>query len=55
MPFLGNNHPEIVKLLIQAGANVNYRNDSGKSILQLAEQEGVTEIVDLLKAAGAKE
>ena len=46
---------EMIKLLIDAGANVNYKDNVGRSILQIAEQNGSTEIVDLLKSAGAKE
>jgi ankyrin repeat protein len=44
--------PDIATLLIDAGANVNVKNDYGKTALNLAPSP---EIIDLLKAAGAKE
>jgi ankyrin repeat protein len=41
--------------LLQAGADVDTVNDDGKSALMLANEEGHTSIVNLLKEAGAKE
>ncbi len=45
---------DIVKLLIEAKANVNLKNHSGETALTLANKNKRTEIVKLLKAAGAK-
>ena len=45
---------EMVKLLLEKGANVNEKNAEGKTPLDIALKEGYTEIVELLKAAGAK-
>jgi len=44
-----------VLVLLDAGADVNEKTDNGRSALLIAEEEGHTEIVELLKAAGAKE
>ena len=46
---------EIVKLLLAAGADVNFKNSFGQNVLQVATKKGLTEIVTLLKSAGAKE
>lgn len=46
---------ETVKLLVEAGADVNYKDHFCKSVLQVAQQKGFSEIADLLKSAGAKE
>ena len=56
--LLGNSEP--VQLLVQAGADVNQPhlingNPSGLSALKMAQNNGFDEIVQLLKAAGAKE
>ena len=47
--------PDYVKALIEAKADVNWKDKQGKSTLQYAEAEGQDEIVTLLKEAGAKE
>ena len=45
---------EIIRLLVNAGANVNHTDNSGKSVLQVAlENKDGQEVVDLLKSAGA--
>ena len=46
---------EIVKLLIEKGADVNRAAEDGEAPLFWATKNGHTEIVKLLKAAGAKE
>lgn len=54
---LGTNsaaHREIVRLLIERGSNVNARDGSGASALQLAEQKGLAEVARMLRAAGAQ-
>jgi len=48
-------HTEIVKLLIEAGADVNARQWDDATALTYASREGHTEIVNLLIKAGAKE
>ncbi len=45
---------EAVKLLLDRGADVNVRVKAGTP-LKLAEKEGLKEIVELLRAHGAKE
>jgi len=45
---------EIVKILIDKGADVNAEDKHQMTALTLAIQEGHTEIVDLLKKAGAE-
>jgi ankyrin repeat protein len=44
--------PKVVKLLIEAGADVNIETEDGKTALWVADDR---EIKKLLKAAGAKE
>jgi cytohesin len=48
-------HKDIVELLIAKGANVNARNGGGRTPLWYAQDEGHTEIVELLRKHGAKE
>jgi len=50
-----NNRPDLVTFLIEKGANVNARAKDGKTALALAQEEGHSEMVKLLKVAGAKE
>jgi len=47
-------HTEIVRILIQAGAQVNIKDDDGDTALYWASYKGYTEVVRLLKAAGAR-
>ena len=47
--------PEIVKLLIEAGADVNFSDGVGRTPLTYAQNKHSTEVIELLKAAGAKE
>ena len=42
-------------LLIEAGANINAKNYGGKTALMLAEENNAADVIELLKAAGAKE
>ncbi len=55
MMAAGNNRSDLVSFLITRGADVNARAKDGKTALALAREEGHTEVVKLLKAAGAKE
>ena len=46
---------EVVKLLIQAGAGVNAKNNEGKTALDYAREEVHEDIVQFLLEAGAVE
>ena len=46
---------EVVKLLIEKGADVNSRNDTGGTALMFASGRGHTEVAQLLIEVGAKE
>ena len=47
-------HMEVAKLFLTKGANVNAKNDNIKTPLDVAAQEGRTEIADLLRKHGGK-
>jgi ankyrin repeat protein len=47
-------HSEIVKMLIEAGANVNAFDKWYNTALDVASPEGHSEIVKMLEEAGAK-
>ena len=49
------NYEGIVSVLLKAGADVNAKDNDGKTAIKLAQEAGNTKIVELLKAAGAKE
>jgi hypothetical protein len=51
----GYHHPEIVKILIQAGADVNARDSDGKTVLLRIQRTGSKKVTELLQAAGAIE
>lgn len=46
---------ELVSMLLEAGADPNVKDSSGKSALKVAESRKAQEIIDLLKAKGAKD
>lgn len=47
-------NPGIVKMLIAKGANINKKGRDGKTALKIAEEKDFSDIVDILKKAGAK-
>jgi uncharacterized protein len=50
----GPRHTEVVRLLIDGGADVNLADGEGVTPLAHAQQRGYTEIIDLLQSAGAR-
>jgi len=50
----GERHTEVVRLLVEAGANVNLADGAGVTPLAHARSRGVDEIIRILEAAGAK-
>jgi len=51
----GPTHTEILKLLIDAGANANLADRDGVTPLAHARQRGYREMIELLIAAGARD
>ena len=49
-----NNHIDTVRLLLVRGANVNAKNNNGDTALDIANENGDEEVIQMLKAAGAK-
>ena len=50
-----NGHYSTVQLLLKNGADVNARSKKSRTALQIAKSQGHSAVVDLLKAAGARE
>jgi len=48
------NNEELVRFLVKNGANVNANSTKGKTPLLIATEAGNTNIIEILKAAGAK-
>lgn len=48
-------HKDVAKLLLGKGADLKAREEKGKIPLAVANEEGHTEIVELLRKYGAKE
>jgi len=51
----GRDYKTVAELLISRGADVNAKDWDGKTPLSLAQEQGHTEIIELLKKHGAKE
>jgi len=49
------NHKDVAEFLLVKGANLNAREEKGKTPLEVAKEEGHKEIVELLRKHGAKE
>jgi ankyrin repeat protein len=50
----GPRHTEVVRLLVEAGVNVNLADGSGVTPLAHAQQRGFDEMAEILRQAGAK-
>ena len=55
MMAAGLGRTETVKALIELGADVNAKHKNGATALMAAAGQGHTEIVDILKQAGARQ
>ena len=53
MPQLRKGHTGIVELLLEKGASLEFKNKNKKTPLHLAEQNGHTDIAQLLKNKAA--
>ena len=54
MMAVDSNNEEVVRFLIKNGANVNAKTKDGDTALSLAVKKGYTNIIEILKANGAK-
>jgi ankyrin repeat protein len=50
----GDRGDPVVPLLLKAGADVNMKDSVGKTALSVAQERGATDIVEMLKQAGAE-
>jgi len=50
----GEHHTNVLKLLVDAGANINLANRNGTTPLQLARQQGFDSMAEYLELAGAE-
>jgi uncharacterized protein len=50
----GPRHTEVVRLLVEAGANVNLADSNGVSPRQHAQRRGYTQMIEILTQAGAR-
>jgi ankyrin repeat protein len=48
-------HTDTIKLLLEAGANVNIKTTDDRTALSIAKERGHKELIELLEAAGAKQ
>jgi ankyrin repeat protein len=49
------NNPEAVELLIQQGADINYKTEAGWSLIAWAKEHKYEEVTAILRKYGAKE
>jgi ankyrin repeat protein len=49
------NHPDVVKILLYKGADVNLKTKGGRTAFDVAAESDSSEAAQLLKEAGAKE
>jgi Ankyrin repeats (3 copies) len=52
MAAVANNHPSIVKMLLDAGADTSIKNWSGETALQIARENNLPEIAKLIESLG---
>jgi ankyrin repeat protein len=48
-------HGDVIQVLIEAGADIKVRNKKRKTALKMAQEYGHSEVLQILKEAGAKE
>ncbi len=48
-------HVEVLKLLLEAGADLNARTRKGRTAIEIGAQEGHHDIVEVLREAGAND
>ena len=51
----GNGHKDVVSMLLDAGAQVDAKDNSGSTALMIASWNGHKDVVEVLKKHGAKE
>jgi ankyrin repeat protein len=47
-------YTDVVQLLVSSGADISAKDHSGNTAVKMAEKNGYTRIVDLLKRSGAQ-
>jgi len=49
-----NDHPNVVKLLLDAGAELNTPDNQGRTVMVLVEQSGNDAMLQVLRKGGAR-